>query len=80
MVLDLTIDELLTTTPAVRRRLDLATAVPRVVVEECAQLAFRAPNGSNQPRWGWVCVDDPDSRLSHDRGIALTTYRTKEAA
>jgi nitroreductase len=59
MALDLTIDELLTTTRAVRKRLDLSKPVTREVVEECAALAFQAPNGSNQQRWGWVCVDDP---------------------
>lgn len=57
MVLDLTIDEILTTTRAVRKRLDLTKQVSRQTVEECAALAFQAPNGSNQQRWGWVCVD-----------------------
>ena len=63
-MLDLTIDEILTTTRAVRRRLDLARQVSRQTVEECAALAFQAPNGSNQQRWGWVCVDDPSLRRS----------------
>jgi nitroreductase len=58
--LGLTVDEVLSTTRAVRKRLDLDRPVPRATVEECAALAFQAPNGSNQQRWGWVCVDDPD--------------------
>jgi nitroreductase len=58
-MLDLTIDDLLTTTRAVRKRLDLARPVSRQIVEACAHLAFQAPNGSNQQRWSWVCVDDP---------------------
>jgi nitroreductase len=62
MTLELTPDELLTTTRAVRKRLDLTRPVPRALVEECATLAFQAPNGSNQQRWGWVFVDDPDTR------------------
>ena len=58
----MTIDELLTTTRAVRRRLDLTRPVPRPLVEQCLQLAFQAPNGSNGQDWRWVLVDDPDQR------------------
>jgi nitroreductase len=64
MELPLSPDELLTTTRAVRRRLDLDTPVERSVVEECLRLAFQAPNGSNQQMWGWVCVDDPATRAA----------------
>jgi nitroreductase len=62
MELDLTPRELLTTTRAVRKRLDLERPVPREVVEECLRLAFQAPNGSDQQTWNWVLVDDPDTR------------------
>src|SRR3954452_7435963 len=62
MELDLTPRELLTTTRAVRKRLDLERPVEREVVEECLELAFQAPNGSDQQTWGWVLVDDPDTR------------------
>ena len=55
-------DELLTTTRAVRKRLDLERPVPRAVVEECLRLAFQAPNGSNQQTWRWIVVDDPRLR------------------
>lgn len=55
----LTNDEVLTTTRSVRKRLDYERPVSREVVEECAQLAFQAPNGGNVQAWGWVCVDDP---------------------
>ncbi len=72
--LDLTPDELLTTTRAVRKRLDLARPVPRPVVEECLRLAFQAPNGSNEQDWRWVLVDDPDLRVAvadvYRRGLA----------
>ena len=61
-VLPLTIDELLTTTRAVRRRLDLDRPVERSVVEECLRLAFQAPTGSDSQGWSWVFVDDPDVR------------------
>ena len=61
-VLPLTIDDLLTTTRAVRRRLDLERPVERSVVEECLRLAFQAPTGSNAQNWGWVLIDDPETR------------------
>jgi nitroreductase len=54
----LTPDELLTTTRAVRKRLDLERPVPRAVIEECLDLALQAPNGSNLQLWQWVVVDD----------------------
>jgi len=56
------IDHLLTTTKAVRRRLDLARPVPRAVVRECIELACYAPNASNAQEWHWVVVDDPGLR------------------
>ena len=59
---EMTVDEALTTTRAVRKRLDLTRPVPRDLILECLQLAFQAPNGSNQQMWGWVCVDDPATR------------------
>jgi nitroreductase len=52
-------DELLTTTRAVRKRLDLTRPVEREVVEECIQIALQAPSGSNRQAWQWVFVDDP---------------------
>src|SRR5580693_10731231 len=60
----LSFDEVLTTTRAVRRRLDLERPVERKVVEECLTLAFQAPNGANDQSWGWVLVDDPGLRAT----------------
>jgi nitroreductase len=57
-MLELTPDELLTTTRTVRKRLDLAKPVPRSVIEECLALALQAPNGSNANSWRWIAVDD----------------------
>ncbi|MEI8001979.1 MAG: nitroreductase family protein [Actinomycetes bacterium] len=68
--LDLTPDELLASTRAVRRRLDLERPVPRAEVEQCLRLAFQAPNGSNAQDWRWVLVDDPDLR-----GAVADVYR-----
>jgi nitroreductase len=57
-----TVDELLTTTRAVRRRLDLTRQVPREVIVECLRLAIQAPTGSNAQRWRWLVVTDPTTR------------------
>ena len=55
-------DELLATTRAVRKRLDLTRPVARDVVEDCLELAVQAPTGSNSQTWRWVVVDDADKR------------------
>jgi nitroreductase len=57
-MLNLTPDELLTTTRTVRKRLDLARPVPRALVEECLDVALQAPNGGNMNAWRWIAVDD----------------------
>ena len=57
--LDLTADQLLATTRSVRKRLDTSRPVSRDVIEECLNLAFQAPNGSNLNAWRWIVVDDP---------------------
>jgi nitroreductase len=62
MPLDLTPDELLSTTRAVRRRLDLTRPVERDVILECVELAVQAPTGSNNQGWHWCFVDDPATR------------------
>ena len=63
MVFDLsTTDELLATTRAVRKRLDLSRPVPRELINECLELAVQAPTGSNSQTWRWVVVDDADKR------------------
>jgi nitroreductase len=58
VTLDLSIDEVLTTTRAVRKRLDVTRPVPRALLEECLELALQAPNGSNRNDWRWIIVDD----------------------
>lgn len=57
--LELSIDELLTTTRSVRKRLDFDEPVPRELVMECLELALQAPTGSNAQGWQWMFVDDP---------------------
>src|ERR1700712_1842007 len=56
--LDLTVDELLTPTRSVRKRLDFERPVPRDVVMECLELALQAPTGSNAQGWQFVFVED----------------------
>lgn len=55
-------NQLLTTTRAVRRRLDLERAVPRSLVEECVEVAVQAPSGGNRRAYRFVVVDDADQR------------------
>ncbi len=56
--LPLSLDELLTTTRSVRRRLDFSRPVEREVVEECIEIALQAPTPSNLQNWHFVVVTD----------------------
>ena len=53
-LLDLDPDQLLTTTRAVRKRLDFERPLPLEVVKECIQVALQAPSGSNAQGWHFV--------------------------
>jgi nitroreductase len=64
MLLELTPDELLSTTRSVRKRLDLDRPVERSVVEECISLALQAPTGSNSQGWHWVVVEDATKKAA----------------
>lgn len=57
-------DKLLSTTRAVRKRLDLSREVPREVVLDCIRLSQQAPTGSNMQSWRWLVVTDPDKRAA----------------
>ena len=76
--LPLSTDELLATTRAVRRHLDLRRPVERRVLEECLALAQQAPTGSNMQSWHFVVVTDPAKKAAladlYRQGMAL--YRT----
>ena len=61
-VLDLSIDELLTTTRSVRKRLDLARPVEAEVIQQCLSLALQAPTAGAQQNWHFVVVTDPTQR------------------
>ncbi|HTY27273.1 MAG TPA: nitroreductase family protein [Mycobacterium sp.] len=58
------VDELLSTTRAVRKRLDLTRPVEREVILECLRLAVQAPTASNNQDWRWVVVTDPGKRAA----------------
>jgi nitroreductase len=60
--LDLSPDELLITTRAVRRRLDFDRPVPIELVRECVEIALQAPSGSNSRNWHFIVVSDPAKR------------------
>jgi nitroreductase len=62
--LDLTPDELLSTTRAVRKRLELERPVEREVLEECLQLAQQAPTASYSQNWHFVVVTDAAKRAA----------------
>jgi nitroreductase len=62
----LTPDELLSTTRAVRRRLDLARPVDRALIEDCVRLALQAPTSTNRQHFHFVVVTDAGQR----RGLA----------
>lgn len=62
MTLNLSVDELLTTTRSVRKRLDFDKPVGRDVLTECLELALQAPTGSNSQGWQWVFVEDAEKK------------------
>jgi nitroreductase len=63
-LLDLTPDELLSTTRAVRKRLDLTRPVPPDVLEECVRLAVQAPTSTNAQNWHFIVVTDEARRAA----------------
>lgn len=63
-------DRLLTTTRAVRRRLDLDRPVEESVILDCLRIAIQAPTGSNAQGWRWVVVTDPVKRAELARMYA----------
>lgn len=86
-LLDLTLDELLTTTRAVRKRLDLTREVEPEIIRECMEIAVQAPTGSNSQQWHFVVVTDAEKRKaladlykqSYTRYRAVSSASAKEA-
>ena len=67
-------DRLLSTTRAVRRRLDLERPVEREVILDCIGLSQQAPTASNTQKWRWMVVMDAEKR----KGIAEIYGRGKQ--
>ncbi|GAA5116303.1 nitroreductase family protein [Pseudonocardia adelaidensis] len=63
-MLDLSAHELVTTTRAVRRRLDLDRPVDPALIEACVEIAVQAPTGRNRQRWSFVVVTVPDRKAA----------------
>ena len=63
VLLPLDSDQLLTTTRAVRKRLDLERPLDLALVKECLEIALQAPTGSNAQGWHFVVVTDGAKRL-----------------
>ncbi len=74
-------DKLLSTTRAVRKRLDLEKPVPRAIIEECIGLSQQAPTGTNSQGWRWIVVEDADKRaaLADIYRKAADVYLTDQA-
>ena len=62
--LGMSADAVLTTTRAVRKRLDLDRPVGLDVIRECLQIALQAPSASNEQSWQFFVVTDPAKRLA----------------
>lgn len=62
--LGLSADEVLTTTRAVRKRIDFDRPIERDVIMECVEIAQQAPTGSNRQGWRWMFVEDPEKKAA----------------
>ena len=55
-------DLLLSTTRAVRKRLDLSRPVESSLVVDCIELSQQAPTGSNRQGWRWIIITEKEKR------------------
>ena len=81
-LLQLSAEEMLTTTRSVRKRLDFSRPVEPEVIRECLELAVQAPTGGNIQGWHFVVVTDQEQRKTlgaiYRKGYRL--YREQIAA
>jgi nitroreductase len=82
VTLSLAPDELLTTTRAVRKRLDFSRPVEQALIEECLAIAQQAPTASNQQNWHFVVVTEPTKRtaLANLYRKSFQVYRARREA
>ncbi|KLR60677.1 nitroreductase [Actinobacteria bacterium IMCC26207] len=82
-LLNMSPDELLSTTRSVRKRLDFSRPVEPELLNECLELAAQAPTGSNAQGWHFIVVTDPDKRAAlgemYRKGFEIF-YGNREAA
>jgi len=78
MKLNLTADEVLSTTRSVRKRLDFDKPVDRATVEECLEIALQAPTGSNSQGWHWIVVED-DELKAHIADVYRSNFELYRA-
>ncbi|MBV8135357.1 MAG: nitroreductase family protein [Deltaproteobacteria bacterium] len=69
------VDHVLCTTRAVRKRLDLQRPVEREILERCIEIATQAPTGLYGETWHFVVVTDPEKRAA----IAAMYKKTGDA-
>lgn len=82
MKMDLnTVDHLLTTTRSVRKRLDFARPVEPSLLEECIEIAFQAPTGSNAQGWHVLVITDADKkrRIANLYRGSFETYTAEDS-
>jgi nitroreductase len=58
-----TVDQLLTTTRSVRKRLDFARPVEPEVIERCLEIAIQAPSGSDRQSWHFIVITEPEVKF-----------------
>ncbi|WP_445151337.1 nitroreductase family protein [Baekduia sp. Peel2402] len=75
-------DALLSTTRAVRKRLDLERPVPPELILECLELAHQSPIGGNHEVRRWVVVTEPalKQRLAELYRVSALPYLRARAA
>lgn len=79
--LPLSVDEVLTTTRSVRRRLDYTRAVDPALIRECVALAQQAPTQSDTQSFHFVVMTDParKNRMAELIRAGVEIYRKSPA-
>ena len=62
--LNLSAEDVLSTTRAVRQRLDFDKPVSESLIRECVEVALQAPTGGNTQGWQFLAVFDADKRAA----------------
>ena len=55
-------DSLLSTTRAVRKRLDFGRSVENSLIIKCLEISQQAPTGSNRQGWRWIIITEKEKR------------------